>query len=122
MARVFRHVSGKAVADTTGGYSRVRMSGTQEQWMHDLPFDPNLIGWVATVVLLATLVRQIAKQAKDKSAEGVSTWLFVGQITASLLFVVYSALVGNVVFVVTNSLILLTAIVGQVIVSRNKRR
>ncbi len=90
--------------------------------MHDLPFDPNLIGWVATVVLLATLVRQIAKQAKERNAEGVSTWLFVGQISASLLFVVYSALVGNVVFVVTNSLILLTAIVGQVIVSRNKRR
>ena len=77
---------------------------------------------MATVVLLATLVRQIAKQAKERNAEGVSTWLFVGQISASLLFVVYSALVGNVVFVVTNSLILLTAIVGQVIVSRNKRR
>lgn len=90
--------------------------------MHDLPFDPNLIGWAATAVLLATLVRQIAKQAKDTNAEGVSIWLFVGQITASLLFVVYSALVGNVVFVVTNSLVLLTAVVGQVIVSRNKRR
>ena len=90
--------------------------------MHGLPFDPNLIGWAVTAVLLATLVRQIAKQAKDTNAEGASTWLFVGQITASLLFVVYSVLVGNVVLVITNSLILRTAVAGQVIVSRNKRR
>lgn len=89
--------------------------------MRELPFDPNLIGWAATAVLLVTLVRQIAKQAGDDAAGGVSTWLFVGQITASVLFVIYSWLVDNVVFVVTNSLILLTAVVGQVVVSRKKR-
>lgn len=89
--------------------------------MGEPPFTPDIIGWVATAVLLATLIRQIVKQVKDDDAEGVSAWLFVGQISASALFVAYSALVGNVVFVVTNSLVLLTAIVGQVIVSRKKR-
>lgn len=89
--------------------------------MRDLPFDPNLIGWAATTVLLLTLVRQIVKQVTDDGADGVSAWLFVGQITASLLFVIYSWLVDNIVFVVTNSLILLTAVVGQIVVSRKKK-
>ena len=81
----------------------------------------DLIGWAASLVLLATLIRQIVKQARDKDAEGVSTWLFVGQATASVLFIVYSVLVGNRVFIVTNSCILLTALVGQWISWRKKR-
>jgi uncharacterized protein with PQ loop repeat len=88
--------------------------------MRDLPFDPNLIGWAATIVLLVTLVRQIVKQAADDASDGVSSWLFVGQITASILFVIYSWLVDNIVFVVTNCLILLTAVVGQVVVRKKK--
>jgi len=81
----------------------------------------DLLGWAATVVLIATLVRQIVKQHQAGSVEGVSTWLFVGQITASVLFIAYSALLGSVVFVVTNSLILLTAVVGQVLAVRRRR-
>ena len=69
------------------------------------------IGWAASAILLATLVRQIAKQYRE-GGEGVSNWLFAGQSLASLGFVVYSALLGNWVFIVTNSLILLTAVVG----------
>lgn len=88
--------------------------------MRDLPFDPNLIGWAATIVLLVTLVRQIVKQGADDASDGVSSWLFVGQITASILFVIYSWLVDNIVFVVTNCLILLTAVVGQVVVRKKK--
>ncbi len=88
--------------------------------MRDLPFDPNLIGWAATIVLLVTLVRQIVKQASDDASDGVSSWLFIGQITASILFVIYSWLVDNIVFVVTNCLILLTAVVGQVVVRKKK--
>jgi uncharacterized protein with PQ loop repeat len=81
----------------------------------------DLIGWAASLILLATLVRQIVKQARDKDAEGVSTWLFLGQATASVLFIVYSVLVGNRVFIVTNSCILLTALVGQWMSWRKKR-
>ena len=85
----------------------------------DLPAD--LLGWAATVVLIATLSRQIHKQHQSRSVEGVSTWLFVGQITASLLFIAYSALLGSSVFVVTNTLILVTAVVGQVLAVRRRR-
>lgn len=81
----------------------------------------NIIGWTASLILLATLVRQIVKQASDDSAQGVSTWLFIGQATASALFVVYSILVHNWVFIVTNSCLLLTALVGQWLMWRKRR-
>ncbi|WP_282294818.1 PQ-loop repeat-containing protein [Stenotrophomonas sp. PS02289] len=82
---------------------------------------PDLLGWAATAVLIATLTRQIYKQHQAGSTDGVSTWLFVGQITASVLFIVYSALMGSLVFVVTNSLIFVTAVVGQVLAVRRRR-
>lgn len=83
--------------------------------------NPDIVGWAASAVLLATLSRQIYTQSKDPQARGVSHWLFAGQILASLGFVTYSALVGNWVFIVTNSLILLTAVVGQVVMWRKSR-
>jgi uncharacterized protein with PQ loop repeat len=87
-----------------------------------MTFEPvDLLGWAATIVLIATLARQIHKQHQADSVEAVSTWLFVGQMTASVLFIAYSALVGSTVFVVTNSLILITAITGQVLAVRRRR-
>jgi len=50
----------------------------------------------------------------------VSNWLFIGQATASTLFVVYSVLVHNWVFIVTNSCLLVTALVGQWITARRR--
>jgi MtN3 and saliva related transmembrane protein len=44
-----------------------------------------------------------------------------GQIAASSGFIVYSGLLGNRVFVVTNALILVTAIAGEAIFLRNRR-
>lgn len=85
------------------------------------PMSVDLLGWAATAVLIATLSRQIYKQHQAGSTEAVSTWLFVGQMTASALFVAYSALTGSVVFVVTNSLLLVTAIVGQILAVRRRR-
>ncbi|MDR6989930.1 hypothetical protein [Luteimonas sp. 3794] len=82
---------------------------------------PEVIGWAASAILLATLIRQIVTQLRDGSAQGVSHWLFVGQITASLGFVTYSAMVGDWVFIVTNACILLTAITGQVLTMRRRR-
>lgn len=74
---------------------------------------PDLIGWGASAVLIATLATQTVAQWRAETPQGVSAWLFAGQIAASVLFIAYSVLLKNMVFVVTNSLILLTAIAGQ---------
>src|SRR5581483_7979593 len=72
-----------------------------------------IVGWASATVLLLTLARQVYVQSRTDSVAGVSKWLFRGQIAASIGFIVYSALVENWVFVVTNTLILVTAIFGQ---------
>lgn len=80
-----------------------------------------LIGWGASAVLLATLLRQVYTQWKTRQAEGISRWLFVGQVTASVGFSVYSWLLDNWVFLFTNVAILLTAVAGEVIYLRNRQ-
>jgi uncharacterized protein with PQ loop repeat len=83
---------------------------------------PDLIGWVSSAILLLTLGRQVYKQWRERSTQGVSHWLFVGQLAASTGFVIYSYLLDNWVFVFTNVAILLTAVTGQVIYRRNANR
>lgn len=78
------------------------------------------IGWSASAVLLLTLGRQVYVQWRERSTQGVSAWLFVGQVTASAGFVAYSWLESDLVFLSTNVAILLTAIVGQWIYHRNR--
>jgi uncharacterized protein with PQ loop repeat len=80
------------------------------------------LGWASSAVLLATLLRQVYSQWRQRSVEGVSSWLFIGQLTASTGFLVYSLLVDNWVFVFTNAALLVTALVGQVIYRHNVRR
>ena len=70
------------------------------------------IGWVSSAILVLTIGRQIFKQWQEKSSEGVSTILFIGQMAASLGFTIYSYLVENWVFVVTNALMLLNGLIG----------
>lgn len=82
----------------------------------------DLIGWAATLILVATLLRQIHKQWRAPDVQAVSAWLFVGQISASLLFIVYSAALCNYVFVATNTLVLLTAVAGQLLQTLKRRR
>ena len=82
----------------------------------------DLIGWAAAVILLATLGRQVYSQWRERSAKGVSRWLFVGQLVSSTGFIVYSAMLRSWVFVVTNVLILIVAAAGQWINSVNRRR
>lgn len=72
-----------------------------------------LIGWLASGVLVITLGYQVFNQWSSGTSEGVSPWLFVGQLVASVGFAAYSALIGNTVFIVTNSLIALSAITGM---------
>jgi len=76
--------------------------------------NPDIVGWAASAILLATLSRQIITQWQDKDAKGVSRWLFAGQIAASTGFIIYSWMLDNWVFIVTNALILLTAVIGQI--------
>lgn len=82
----------------------------------------DLIGWTSSAILLATLARQVFTQWRERSTAGVSHWLFSGQLAASTGFLVYSWLLKNWVFVVTNAALLVTALVGQVIYRRNERR
>ncbi|MDQ3255525.1 MAG: SemiSWEET family transporter [Acidobacteriota bacterium] len=80
------------------------------------------IGWASSVILVLTIGKQIYKQWKEGSSESVSKWLFVGQLAASLGFVVYSWLVRNWVFVVTNSLMIVNAVLGLLIVLYHRKR
>lgn len=82
----------------------------------------DLIGWTATAVLLATIARQVYSQWRQRSTQGVSSWLFIGQLAASTGFLIYSYLLGNWVFVVSNAALLVTAALGQWIFWHNRRR
>lgn len=81
----------------------------------------DLVGWISALILSLTISRQVYTQWRTRTCAGVSHWLFIGQVAASVGFVIYSFLVGNWVFVVVNCFILITAIVGQCIYTRNKR-
>jgi len=81
-----------------------------------------IIGWVSSLILLLTIGKQIHKQWQDDSSEGVSKWLFIGQVAASSGFIVYSWAVNNWIFVITNALMLLSAIAGLGIVLYHRRR
>jgi uncharacterized protein with PQ loop repeat len=71
-----------------------------------------IIGWVSSAILFLTISRQIYKQWQSGTSEGVSIWLFIGQMAASLGFAVYSWLVWNPVFIFTNVMMVLNGLVG----------
>ena len=81
-----------------------------------------LIGWFAAIVLLSTIGRQVYIQWRNGTSQGLSRWLFIGQMTASIAFIVYSWLLGNWVFVITNAMMLVTAALGQWVYLANKDR
>lgn len=81
----------------------------------------DVIGWAASVILVATLAHQVHEQWRSGTSRGVAPLLFVGQLAASIGFLVYSALLRNWVFVVTNALLVINAILGQLIVLRHRR-
>jgi uncharacterized protein with PQ loop repeat len=80
------------------------------------------IGWVSSFILVLTIGKQVFKQWKEGSSENVSKWLFIGQLAASLGFTIYSWLVGNWVFVVTNAIMVVNGLAGLFIVLRHRRR
>ena len=71
-----------------------------------------IIGWAAVAALFATMASQAWKQWRDRVKHGISKFFFIGQVTASVLFLTYSAMQGDRVFVVGNSLVLAAAIAG----------
>jgi MtN3 and saliva related transmembrane protein len=79
------------------------------------------IGWFSSMILVITIGQQVYKQWHDDTSKGVSSWLFVGQMLASTGFTIYSWLVHNWVFVVTNALMLCAAVVGFGIVLKHRR-
>ena len=81
-----------------------------------------IIGWFSSFVLLLTLVRQVKKQWEEKNSEGVSKWLFIGQLIASVGFTTYSYLVGNWVFTVTNGLLTVNNIIGIYLYFRYRKK
>jgi MtN3 and saliva related transmembrane protein len=80
------------------------------------------IGWASSGILLLTIGRQVYSQWKSQQTEGVSRWLFIGQLTASCGFSVYSLILKNWVFLATNVALLLTAVLGEIIYVRNRQR
>jgi len=81
-----------------------------------------LVGWVSSFILVLTISKQIYKQWQEGSSENVSKWLFIGQMAASLGFTIYSWLVGNWVFVITNLLMLINGLIGLGIVLYHRKR
>ena len=80
-----------------------------------------LLGWTSSLILLLTLIRQVHTQWQSGATGGVSRWLFIGQITASTGYIVYSVLLHNWVYVSSNAAILFTAFLGEGVYLRNRR-
>jgi uncharacterized protein with PQ loop repeat len=80
-----------------------------------------IIGWAAVAALFVTMASQAWKQWRDRVKHGISKFFFVGQVSASTLFLAYSALLGDLVFVVGNALVLCAALTGGGILWFNRR-
>ncbi|MBC7798494.1 MAG: hypothetical protein H7Z37_16615 [Pyrinomonadaceae bacterium] len=80
------------------------------------------IGWVSSLILLVTIAKQVHKQWHSGTSEGVSKWLFLGQIAASIGFLTYSIIVFNLVFIVTNALMVVNSLFGLGILFYHKRK
>jgi MtN3 and saliva related transmembrane protein len=81
-----------------------------------------LIGLASSLILLLTISRQVYTQWKSKATSGLSRWLFIGQLAASIGFVIYSWMLQNWIFLTTNVMLVVAAVVGQVLYLRNRRR
>jgi uncharacterized protein with PQ loop repeat len=80
------------------------------------------VGWAAVAALFATMAGQAWKQWRDRVKHGVSKFFFLGQCTASSLFLAYSVMQGDRVFVVGNALVLTAALAGGAILLYNRSR
>ena len=81
-----------------------------------------VMGWAAVAALFLTMAGQAWKQWRDRVKTGIGKMFFVGQIAASTLFLAYSAMQGDRVFVVGNALVLTASIAGGAILWWNRTR
>ena len=79
------------------------------------------VGWASSLILVITIATQVAKQWRDRTSAGVSVWLFVGQLAASVGVTIYSVLLRNWVFAVTNGFMILNGLLGYAITIRHRR-
>jgi uncharacterized protein with PQ loop repeat len=79
-----------------------------------------LVGWASSFILLITIALQVRKQWLAGSNEGVSKWLFIGQLAASVGFLTYSILTGSLVFSITNAMLTIGNLCGILIFLRNR--
>lgn len=80
------------------------------------------IGWAAVATLFLTLAGQAWKQWRDQVTKGIGKFFFIGQMAASLLFLAYSAMQGDQVFVVGNAMVFTAAVAGGAILWYNRSR
>ena len=76
---------------------------------------PEIVGWIGSLILVLTMGKQVYNQWSGGSSEGVSLWLFIGQIAASVTLGIYSFLIWNPVFIFTNSLLIVVSVLGLII-------
>jgi MtN3 and saliva related transmembrane protein len=79
------------------------------------------IGWLSSAILVVTISTQLRKQWRSRSSQGVSKWLYIGQIAASTGFIFYSAQSRDWVFVATNTVLGLEAMFGLGLVLAQRR-
>lgn len=60
-------------------------------------------------------MKQVHKQWVAATSEGLSKWLYVGQLAASIGFTIYSVHTKNWVFVFTNGALTINNIVGLIL-------
>jgi MtN3 and saliva related transmembrane protein len=81
-----------------------------------------VVGWASSIILVLTVGHQVYKQWHEGTSKGVSTWLFAGQVAASIGFTIYSLLIHSWVFAVTNGFMVVTGLLGYAITVRHRRR
>lgn len=67
-----------------------------------------LIGWMACIVLSGSLIYTFVKSMKE-GTQAVDPWFFAAQTLASLLFLLYSLRLKNMVFVTANAVAIASA-------------
>lgn len=81
----------------------------------------DLLGWAASLILIATIVTQVRKQIRERTSQGVSIYLFAGQIVSSLGLIVYSYNLENWVFTFMNAVLLVANVTGFYFTQKFKR-
>jgi uncharacterized protein with PQ loop repeat len=80
------------------------------------------LGWISSLILVLTIAKQVYGQWQKGTSEGVSKWLFFGQIAASVGFLIYSIFIVNWVFIITNSIMILNSLAGIGILFYHRRK